>query len=68
MDKRHPPSSFQQLEKLGEGTYATVSPHFNPYLSLLFKMRLLILLSLNTGLQGSQQTDGCSRRAQGDSS
>jgi hypothetical protein len=23
MDKRHP-SSFQQLEKLGEGTYATV--------------------------------------------
>lgn len=24
MDKRHP-SSFQQLEKLGEGTYATVS-------------------------------------------
>lgn len=27
MDKRHP-SSFQQLEKLGEGTYATVSfPH-----------------------------------------
>lgn len=26
MDKRHP-SSFQQLEKLGEGTYATVSQH-----------------------------------------
>lgn len=26
MDKRHP-SSFQQLEKLGEGTYATVSHH-----------------------------------------
>lgn len=26
MDKRHP-SSFQQLEKLGEGTYATVSEH-----------------------------------------
>jgi pyruvate/2-oxoacid:ferredoxin oxidoreductase alpha subunit len=25
MDKRHP-SSFQQLEKLGEGTYATVRP------------------------------------------
>ncbi|KAM5482206.1 negative regulator of the PHO system [Microsporum audouinii] len=24
MDKRHQPSSFQQLEKLGEGTYATV--------------------------------------------
>jgi len=24
MDKRHP-SSFAQLEKLGEGTYATVS-------------------------------------------
>ncbi|KKZ63467.1 non-specific serine/threonine protein kinase [[Emmonsia] crescens] len=24
MDKRQPPSSFQQLEKLGEGTYATV--------------------------------------------
>lgn len=26
MDKRHP-SSFQQLEKLGEGTYATVSDY-----------------------------------------
>ncbi|KAL2369006.1 negative regulator of the PHO system [Blastomyces gilchristii] len=24
MDKRQPPNSFQQLEKLGEGTYATV--------------------------------------------
>jgi len=28
MDKRHP-SSFQQLEKLGEGTYATVSNSHN---------------------------------------
>ena len=27
MDKRHP-SSFQQLEKLGEGTYATVRPRY----------------------------------------
>lgn len=26
MDNRRHPSSFQQLEKLGEGTYATVSP------------------------------------------
>jgi hypothetical protein len=25
MDNRRHPSSFQQLEKLGEGTYATVS-------------------------------------------
>ena len=68
MDKRHPPSSFQQLEKLGEGTYATVSPYLVPYLSLLCKMRLLTWVSFNTGLQGSQQTDGCPRCAQGDSS
>ncbi|KAJ6164364.1 Negative regulator of the PHO system, partial [Penicillium chermesinum] len=27
MDKSQQPSSFQQLEKLGEGTYATVRPH-----------------------------------------
>lgn len=26
MDGKRHPSSFQQLEKLGEGTYATVSP------------------------------------------
>jgi len=30
MDKRHP-SSFQQLEKLGEGTYATVRVWPYPY-------------------------------------
>lgn len=33
MDRRHP-SSFQQLEKLGEGTYATVS-HFRESCSTL---------------------------------
>ncbi|KAH8638467.1 hypothetical protein IG631_06237 [Alternaria alternata] len=27
MDNRRHPSSFQQLEKLGEGTYATVGSH-----------------------------------------
>lgn len=32
MDGKRHPSSFQQLEKLGEGTYATVS---NRRLSLL---------------------------------
>lgn len=26
MDAKRHPSSFQQLEKLGEGTYATVRP------------------------------------------
>jgi hypothetical protein len=34
MDKRHP-SSFQQLEKLGEGTYATVSAMEQSYLGSL---------------------------------
>lgn len=29
--RRHPPSTFQQLEKLGEGTYATVSFAFPPH-------------------------------------
>lgn len=27
MDGKRHPNSFQQLEKLGEGTYATVSRH-----------------------------------------
>ena len=35
MDKRHP-SSFQQLEKLGEGTYATVSLAHSSKIVLIF--------------------------------
>lgn len=39
MDKRHP-SSFQQLEKLGEGTYATVGSQTNDWTrSWLTKIR-----------------------------
>jgi hypothetical protein len=29
--RRHPPSTFQQLEKLGEGTYATVRNKQHPF-------------------------------------
>lgn len=58
MDKRLP-SSFQQLEKLGEGTYATVSTW------LVTSDRAPLTPTL--GIQGPQSTDGRVCRAQRDS-
>ena len=55
MDNRRHPSSFQQLEKLGEGTYATVGPHGH------FQPRILT----RAGLQGSQPPDGRASGPQG---
>lgn len=48
MDKKHP-NSFQQLEKLGEGTYATVS--------ILGSLSTGHRLTLVTGLQRQEQAD-----------
>lgn len=56
MDQRHP-NSFQQLEKLGEGTYATVS---NPQPSLLDATNKL-------GIQRQEQTNRRASCAKGDS-
>lgn len=56
MDRRHP-SSFQQLEKLGEGTYATVSSSEHWALS---GSRLTCM----TGLQRAQSTDWRTGRAE----
>jgi hypothetical protein len=50
MDNRRHPSSFQQLEKLGEGTYATVRrPSQSRYLSHVLTC---------AGVQGPQPADG----------
>jgi hypothetical protein len=39
MDNKRHPSSFQQLEKLGEGTYATVRSQIGHYYPLLTAAR-----------------------------
>lgn len=58
MDNKRNPSSFQQLEKLGEGTYATVRQS-----SILQLQRVL---TPPTGLQRSQPPDGRVCRLEGD--
>lgn len=58
MDKRHP-NSFQQLEKLGEGTYATVS---FPCASRVY---IEHVLTCSKGLQRPQPPDWRVRRPQG---
>lgn len=50
MDKRHP-NSFQQLEKLGEGTYATVSHSVAPH-----RRRVILLSSLQVFKGRNRQT------------
>jgi hypothetical protein len=65
MDKRHP-SSFQQLEKLGEGTYATVRLFPLACFRVLMSNFLLTADLQRAGLQGPQPPDGRVCRSQGD--
>lgn len=65
MDGKRHPSSFQQLEKLGEGTYATVTtPRAPPPLTACQSL----IPPPHTGLQGPQPRDGRACRPQGDPS
>lgn len=64
MDAKRHPSSFQQLEKLGEGTYATVrSPNA---FEIVTGYPLLTYMGV-IGLQGTEPPDGRTCRPQGDS-
>ena len=60
MDKRHP-SSFQQLEKLGEGTYATVGLY-------CFNFNFMARNLTGAGLQRTEPPDRRAGSAQGDPS
>jgi hypothetical protein len=62
MSSSRNPSSFQQLEKLGEGTYATVRRSVSSY-TILTR-----LTCLRTGLQRAQSPDGRICRPQRDPS
>jgi hypothetical protein len=65
MDKRHP-SSFQQLEKLGEGTYATVRLPPRTCSQVPMSKFLLTADLQRAGLQGPQPPNGRVCRSQGD--
>lgn len=65
MDKRHP-SSFQQLEKLGEGTYATVWAPF-PHI-LHYSPKCVARKLTRAGLQRTEPPDRRAGSPQGDPS